>query len=146
MKRILVKSLFDCFDYVADYRGDETFAIISIQDAKNGGFGVQFVPTDHCIDVLTLQFDDAEVQTEHVTLFTTEQAAQIIKFIRRNAHRVDTLLVHCYAGQSRSMAVGAFATKMLGGDDSRYFQRATPNKWVYQTLVDAWGAPRKIEK
>lgn len=25
------------------------------------------------------------------------------------------LLIHCYAGQSRSRAVGAFAVKMLGG-------------------------------
>lgn len=140
MKQVLVKSLFDCFDYVADYRGTDTFAIISIQDTKKGGFGVQFVPTEHCKEVLTLQFDDAEVQTDHVTLFTEEQAVQIIKFIRRNRLRATRLLVHCYAGQSRSMAVGAFAVKMLGGNNTRYFEVANPNRLVYQTLVDAWDA------
>ncbi len=140
MKQVLVKSLFDCFDYVADYRGTESFAIISIQDAKKGGFGVEFVPTEHCKEVLTLQFDDAEVQTDHVTLFTEEQAMQIIKFIRRNRHRAVRLLVHCYAGQSRSMAVGAFAVKMLGGDNKRYFEVASPNQLVYQTLLDTWEA------
>ncbi len=146
MKQVLVKSLFDCFDYVADYRGTESFAIISIQDVKKGGFGVEFVPTEHCKEVLTLQFDDAEVQTDHVTLFTEEQAMQIIKFIRRNRHRSDRLLVHCYAGQSRSMAVGAFAVKMLGGDNKRYFQVASPNQMVYQTLLDTWTAMQVADK
>lgn len=138
MKQVLVKSLFDCFDYVTDYRGVETFCIISIQDAKKGGFGVEFVPTEHCKEVLTLHFDDAEEQTDHVTLFTAEQAVQIINFIRRNHHRADRLLVHCYAGQSRSMAVGAFAVKMLGGNNQRYFEVANPNQLVYQTLLHAW--------
>lgn len=138
MKQVLVKSLFDCFDYVTDYRGTESFVIISIQDAKPGGFGVQFVPTEHCKEVLTVYFDDAEEQTDHVTLFTQEQAVQIIKFIRRNRHRAQQLLLHCYAGQSRSMAVGAFAVKMLGGNNQRYFEVANPNRLVYQTLLDTW--------
>lgn len=138
MKKVSVKSLFDCFDYVADYHGKEKFVIISIQDAKQGGFGVQFVPTEHCKEVLTLQFDDAETHTEYVTLFSVDQAIEIIKFIRRNRHSADQLIVHCYAGQSRSVAVGAFAVKMLGGDNSRYFDKANPNRFVYQLLLDTW--------
>lgn len=37
-------------------------------------------------------------------------------------------------GQSRSRAVGAFAVKMLGGDNSRYFSQGNPNMYVYDTL------------
>ena len=51
---------------------------------------------------------------------------------------VDTLLVHCYGGQSRSRAVGAFAVKMLGGDNSKYFTTGNPNQHVYDVLETAW--------
>ena len=64
-------------------------------------------------------------------------AKQIIAFIKKN-RKVETLLVHCYAGQSRSRAVGAFAVKMLGGDNSRYFSQGNPNMHVYDTLETVW--------
>ncbi len=55
-----------------------------------------------------------------------------------NKKNVDTLLVHCYASRSRSRAVGAFAVKMLGGDNSRYFEEETSNMYIYDVLVSAW--------
>ena len=35
-------------------------------------------------------------------------------------------------------AVGAFAVRMLGGDNSKYFAKANPNRLVYETLVKEW--------
>ena len=51
---------------------------------------------------------------------------------------VETLLVHCYGGQSRSRAVGAFAVEMLGGNSERYFETGSPNQYVYDVLETAW--------
>ena len=70
-------------------------------------------------------------------LFSDEQAAQILDFISTHMD-ADTLLVHCYAGQSRSRAVGAFAVRMLGGDNSAYFKNGSPNQYVYDVLETAW--------
>ena len=50
----------------------------------------------------------------------------------------ETLLVHCYAGESRSRAVAAFAVKLLGGDNSEYFRTGHPNELVYETLERVW--------
>ena len=87
--------------------------------------------------MLTLYFDDIIKEVEGAVLFSDEQADQIIDFIL--AHRdVETLLIHCYAGRSRSRAVGAFAVRMLGGDNSRYFQTGSPNQYVYDCLESAW--------
>lgn len=70
-------------------------------------------------------------------MFTDEMADQIIAFVL--AHRsVETLLVHCYGGQSRSRAVGAFAVEMLGGNSKRYFETGSPNQYVYDVLETAW--------
>jgi len=51
---------------------------------------------------------------------------------------IDTLLIHCYGGQSRSGAVGAFAVDMLGENNSRYFETGCPNEYVYKVLESAW--------
>ena len=113
----------------------DTYAVISIQDTyTGGGFGFTFRPTEFCTEVLTLYFDDIARPVEGNVLFSEEQARQIIAFIRRN-RRAETLLIHCYAGQSRSRAVAAFAVKMLGADNTKFFETGHPNEHVYQTLM-----------
>ena len=147
MKRILVRSLHEAFEYVmAHYypfgqaefaEKTDTYAVISIQDSHTGGFGFCFQENQYCKGVLTLQFDDIVKEVEGVVLFTKEQAEAILDFVE--LHRdADTLLIHCYAGQSRSKAVGAFLIKMFGKDNSRYFETGSLNMHVYQTMEKAW--------
>ena len=138
MKRVKVKSLADCFDYVTDGFETDTLAIISIQKSADGGYGFRFVENSRCKGVLTLLFDDIEHPADGLVLFSEEQARQVIDFIRAHRRDADTLLIHCYAGQSRSRAVGAFAVKMLGGNNAAYFQTGSPNRHVYDTLVRVW--------
>lgn len=152
MKRVIVKSVFDAFEYVMQHyyppglsefaERTDSYAVISIQDTHTGGFGVTFSESRFCRGVLTLYFDDTVRETEGAVLFSEEMAEQIIDFI--DAHRqVDTLLVHCYAGQSRSLAVGAFAVKMLGADNNAYFAAGSPNLHVYNTLTDVYEKRRR---
>ncbi|MFR0951123.1 MAG: hypothetical protein ACLSFT_11715, partial [Ruminococcus callidus] len=128
MKRVLVKSVYDAFEYVMQHfycfgqadmaERKDTYAVISIQDTHTQGFGFQFCENQFCKGVLTLYFDDIIREVDGAVLFTDEMADQIIAFVL--AHRsVETLLVHCYGGQSRSRAVGAFAVEMLGGNSKR---------------------------
>ena len=143
MKRVTVKSVFDAFEYVMQHyypagledmvERSDTYAVISIQDSHTNGFGVTFSENKYCKGVLTLQFDDIIREVEGAVLFSEDMAVQIIKFIKKYKF-VDTLLIHCYAGQSRSRAVGAFAVKMLGGNNSIYFAQYNLNMYVYNTL------------
>ena len=59
-----------------------------------------------------------------------EQAAQIIAFLRQYQN-VDTKLIHCFAGKSRSAAVGKFAAELYGVPEPEcpYY-----NTWVYGIL------------
>lgn len=144
MKRVLVRSIHDAFEYVMQHyypfglrdqvERDDTYAVISIQDGHCGGFGLQFTETEFCKGVLTLCFDDLFAPAEGAVMFDDAMAQQIIDFILANRH-VDTLLIHCYAGQSRSRAVGAFAVKMLGGNPEKYLA-GSYNSHVYRTLLD----------
>ena len=143
MKRVLVKSVFEAFDYVMDHyyppglhefaAKNDTYAVISIQDTHTQGFGFVFSESLFCRGVLTLYFDDIVRQEEGAALFSEEQARKIIEFVRAHQN-AETLLIHCYGGQSRSRAVGAFCVEMLGGDSTAYFQNGRPNEWVYETL------------
>ena len=74
MKRVWVRSVHDTFDYVMQHyypaglekmvERKDTYAIISIQDAHTGGFGVQFAENQFCKGVLTLYFDDIMKEVE----------------------------------------------------------------------------------
>ena len=147
MKRVLVRSVYDVFEYVMNHyypygmremvELSDTYAIISIQDTHTEGFGVKFCENEFCKGALTLYFDDIVKEVEGAVLFTEEQAERIIEFIQNHKY-VDTLVIHCYAGQSRSRAVAAFAVKMLGGNNTKYFQTGSPNLHVYETLEHVW--------
>lgn len=110
MKRVIVKSVFDAFEYVmAHYYPfgldgmaelSDSYAVISIQDTHTDGFGFAFQKNQFCKDVLTLYFDDIIKDVDGAVLFTDEQADKIIDFVISNKS-VETLMVHCYGGQSR---------------------------------------------
>ena len=124
MKRVLLKSVHGAFDYVMEHyypfgmrdmvARQDSYAVISIQDIHCGGFGIEFSENEFCKGVLTLHFDDIVSEVEGAELFGEEQAGRIIDFITAQKPLVDTLLVHCYAGQSRSRAVAAFAAELIG--------------------------------
>ena len=147
MKRVLFKSVYDAFEYVIGHyypfgmeefaERKDTYAVISIQDTHTGGFGFIFTKNCFCKDVLTLYFDDIVKDVDGVQLFSKVQAMQVIDFVKRNT-AVDTLLVHCYGGESRSRAVAAFVVRMLGGNNEKYFQTGKPNEHVYKTLLKTW--------
>lgn len=142
MKRVIVKSVFECFDFVVDANDGKSYAVISIQDYKRNGFGFRFVENDLCHGVLTLLFDDIEKPVDGYKIFDSEQANAIIEFVKKSME-VEILLIHCYAGQSRSSAVGAFVVKMLGGDNGNYFKYRTPNAHVYQMLLNVWESKKQ---
>lgn len=147
MKRIMLRSVYDAFDYVMAHYAPfgmeemaekkDTYAVISIQDTHTDGFGFEFKENKYCKGVLTLYFDDVVKEVEGAVMFHKDHAKQIIDFVKKNKS-VETLLVHCYGGESRSRAVAAFVTKMLGADNSKYFETGHPNQLVYDTLMEVW--------
>jgi len=88
--------------------------------------------------VLYLIFNDAEPPTtESMVLMTPEQAQQIVDFVERHQRSVETVVVHCEAGMSRSPAVAAALCKSMGGDDRQFWQSFTPNVYVYKLVCEA---------
>lgn len=84
--------------------------------------------------VLRLEFDDIDSPQDPYQMFNANHANQIIDFVDRiqNGHEVESILVHCRAGISRSAAVA----KWIAEQHSIPFneQYALYNKHVYSTL------------
>ena len=139
-----MKSVQEAFAYVLDHyhppgleeeaARKDTYAVISIQDTHTGGFGFTFSKNRYCLDVLTLFFDDIEAPADGLTLFSSRQADRIIDFILRN-RKADTLLIHCYAGISRTGAVADFGLELLG---SKTRVTHSVNTHVRNTLETVW--------
>lgn len=143
MKRILVKSVYDAFEYVMDHyypfgleefaERKDTYAVISVQDTHTGGFGFEFTPDRCCKKVLTLYFDDIVKEVEGAVLFDECMAEKILAFIE-DLNESDTLLIHCYGGLSRSLAIGTFISEITGIP----VKKGNYNQAVYDVLKQTY--------
>jgi len=91
-------------------------------------------------DVLRQYFHDTTPKDHNAAgtvVFSTEQAQQIVGFIRTHHAEPEPrhLLIHCEAGISRSAAVAVFAASECRVPLSGQF--AFLNPWVLTRLVDA---------
>jgi predicted protein tyrosine phosphatase len=111
-----------------------------------------------CDDYLTLRFSDItkttynsipEDELKTINLFTREQAHQIINFLDTIKNKVETLVVQCTAGVSRSGAVGLFAHRYLNTDEEEFWRQnknILPNEHVLQLLMEASGLRDNYEE
>jgi len=100
------------------------------------------------VKVLSLSFDDFErpvheggatwcwLGNRQPVLFDSTFAKAIDRFVF--GHVWQHLVVHCYAGVSRSTAVAAAVAQKLGGSGRRWLVERSPNNLVFQTLKDYW--------
>lgn len=91
-------------------------------------------------DVLKLKFDDVDRLAYHTQRFSLEDAQEIILFMEENKD-IETVIVHCMAGISRSAAVARFIGEKydLSGEFSKIFgYYDLYNKWVYRVLEEVY--------
>jgi predicted protein tyrosine phosphatase len=72
-------------------------------------------------------------------LLSREKAKEMVNFIDNVKDSVDTLVAHCAAGVSRSGAVGVFACRYLGLDESHLRPIVLPNMHVLGLLTEVSG-------
>lgn len=86
--------------------------------------------------VLRLEFDDVDVAEEPYILFNAEHARLIVEFVREcNSNGVETIIVHCNAGISRSAAVAKWIADQYGLPFPAAYM--IYNKHVYRVLREA---------
>lgn len=103
------------------------------------------------VGLLQLCFADmanTDVDTEtKATMFSEDQAQQILDFVEMHWNNIDTLLVHCEFGLCRSPAIAAAISKIKIGDgtDDYYWKRYIPNSYVYTTMMQVYFGENSLE-
>ena len=115
------------------------YIVISISDPKSRK--PRIPRTSLCRAVLQLRFHDAEPTLgfrlpANVKLMRPAEAQQIRKFVNEHVAGVQTIVVHCEQGMSRSPAVAAAVCRLLGEDDSPFFRNYAPNRYVYELVLN----------
>jgi hypothetical protein len=88
---------------------------------------------------LFLAFDDIDIQKPELTFMSDFHAESIVNFLLKyhQSHKEYRLVVHCYAGISRSAAVVKFFEDVFMSYDARRFSRyEVYNKSVYRKLIN----------
>lgn len=150
IKSIKVCSQREIFGILHIPRSLKDSVLISIVDTQNDRFINSVDPNNNtgCIACLQLSFVDCfpggpQLDKDH-TLFSENQAMDIIKFISKHANipGIERLFIHCTAGISRSGAVGLFACKFLGLNESEFISHNSqifPNSYILNLLEEMAG-------
>ena len=120
---------------MAQVGAPERTALISIMDHKRDCIEQYPAPR-----VIRLCFDDADNRSFWQNLITEEQADAICAFVLRHAREIDTLIIHCTEGVSRSPAVAAGILGGLRQDESQIWGNPAyhPNPRVYRMVREAF--------
>ena len=119
------------------------YVVISITDPESRPARIQR-PTGFR-DVLRLQFHDAMPANgftlpPNIVLIHEGHARAIWQFIEQWQETVETVVVHCEQGMSRSPAVAAAICNVLDGDGSQFFEEYVPNRYIYDLLIAVAGS------
>jgi predicted protein tyrosine phosphatase len=110
---------------------------------------IETLKTLGCEEYLSLRFADITKENyekdknfydeKNLIIFTIEHAQQIINFINKvnRNDKIQTLVVHCSAGVSRSGAVGFFACRYLHTNEKEFWKtnpNIAPNSHILDVL------------
>lgn len=115
------------------------YAVISIRDPHRRN--ARIPQTTGLAAILRLAFDDAEPSAgfslpPNVVLMTSRHAIRIWAFVeQQRATGIETLIVHCEQGMSRSPAVAAAVCVVHGEPAGHFFSDYQPNRHVYETML-----------
>lgn len=136
--RVVVMNKSNVEDYAMS-KHENTSVVISI--ASRGSNKAFVVPctVNNIKDVLFLNFNDTDDISSIYGCIERKEAEEISKFVKKYSDEIDTIIVQCEAGQSRSAGTAAAIMKYLFNDDTAIFnnQRYTPNMLCYRMVLDA---------
>ena len=107
---------------------------ISVTDPNDSLANLPFSQNPSCKGVLRLSFHDVDSE-KNGTIFTREQARQILDFVNDHLHEIELIVIHCEAGISRSAGIAASLSSIYLNHDSGFFKTHIPNMHVFRQIL-----------
>ena len=102
----------------------------------NPGSKVNIPRTHYCKETLKLEFLDVEDIGQDS--FNQGIARNILDFINSHVDGIHTIVVHCGAGLSRSVAIASALSKIINHMDDSIFSYGIPNMLIYNTILETY--------
>jgi predicted protein tyrosine phosphatase len=124
-------------EQAVQFECEHSWAAISISSRLNEW---PHLSDNNRFGLLQLAFMDVSNPTRVSEVISHTQAEQILDFVDEAWDKVETFLIHCEAGLSRSPAVAAAIayTRLGKGWDQHFFDNYTPNMLVYWAILKAY--------
>ena len=140
--KVLNKDILGDWALISIYAQQELMRTFDRMDSFKNLKGKKFI---------SLRFRDIETVVKGIEayslnfLFNEEHAKRIINFIEEVKETVETLVVQCAAGISRSGAVGLFACRYLKLDETEFrsLNKISPNMHVLRVLNEVSGVNKE---
>jgi len=114
---------------------EEPHIVISITDP--GAPLAKIADAQARLDLLRLQFHDAETPQEGRILLSDQEAQAVIAFVNQHKEASRLIVCQCEGGISRSAGVAAPLSRWLQSDDADFFRHFQPNRHVYEKVLQA---------
>lgn len=136
---IKIMSEIEALKFYQNYKNASQYLLISITDKKDE---LTFNMKNN-ITVFQTFFGDITKEYPNIDVkpMTFNQALEIKEAVDKATKKgIRNIIVHCYAGISRSGAVGCAIAKYLNGDDTYLWANESilPNKLVYKLMCKAF--------
>lgn len=123
------------------------YIIISLRDV--GSPRPRIPSPRQCRGICFLAFDDVQPEDREplppdLHPMRPGHARRIWQFVQTHEPEIQTIVVHCEMGLSRSPAVAAALCLAFAQDDERFFLEYQPNRHVYHlmcSVIRAFAAP-----
>ena len=90
---------------------------------------------DNVVHVEFFEFNDESSSLPVLHAMTKDDAVRMVNTVKQYYDKVDQIIVHCDAGQSRSVGCVAAIKKWYTNDDEEFF-RGTPNMHCYHLVLE----------
>jgi len=99
------------------------------------------IKNENIIDILKLEFHDIETPKENLVAMSVADGFKIKEFIEKYKNTVDSIIIHCTAGISRSAGIGCAIAMYLNGSDDYLWASGNyiPSKRCYKITLEALG-------
>jgi predicted protein tyrosine phosphatase len=125
---------------ISSYNCNVPHVVVSITNPENDE--VQLPQNPMRLGLIRLKFHDLEddySQNENLVI-SDQQAKDIVALFQTYRDKIESVIVNCEAGISRSAGCAAALSVLAGESDEKFFQgRYCPNKTVYRKILKAAG-------
>ena len=110
--------------------------MISVVDPEEPTPNIQF--ENKFVDIFYLKFHDTDSRySDNYQALSESTALEILVFVKKYVDIIDTIVVHCMAGISRSAGIAAALSDILGMGSQHIFNGPyIPNRHVYRMILN----------